>query len=58
MRQWIKYEHQSLTYQKQLTENVYYRNVNNNSGIFDAIIGAAEEHMECKEAYPRLIIFC
>jgi hypothetical protein len=49
MRQWVKYERQSLMYQKQLTDNVYYRNVNNNSGIFDAIIGAAEEQ-ECKEA--------
>jgi len=28
----------------------YYRNVNNNSGIFDYVIGAAEEQ-ECKEAF-------
>lgn len=50
MQQWMKYQHRSLKYQKQLTDNVYYRNINNNVGIFDAIIGAAEEQ-ECKEAY-------
>src|SRR5262245_50468451 len=49
MRQWTKYQRQSLKYQKELTDNVYYRNINNNAGIFDYIIGAAEEQ-ECKEA--------
>lgn len=50
MRQWVKYERMSLKYQKEITDNVYYRNVNNNSGIFDYIIGAAEEQ-ETKEAF-------
>ena len=50
MRQWMKYQRQSLMYQKQLTDNIYFRNVNNNAGIFDYIIGAAEEQ-ECKEAF-------
>lgn len=50
MRQWVKYQRQSLKYQKELTDNVYYRNINNNAGIFDYIIGAAEEQ-ECKEAF-------
>jgi hypothetical protein len=50
MRQFMKYQRQSLLYQKQLTDNVYFRNVNNNAGIFDYIIGAAEEQ-ECKEAF-------
>ena len=50
MRQWVKYQRQSLMYQKELTDNVYYRNINNNAGIFDTIIGAAEEQ-ECKEAF-------
>lgn len=49
-RQWMKYQRQSLMYQKQLTDNIYFRNVNNNAGIFDYIIGAAEEQ-ECKEAF-------
>jgi hypothetical protein len=50
MRQWVKYQRQSLKYQVEITDNIYYRNVNNNSGIFDYIIGAAEEQ-ECKEAF-------
>ena len=49
-RQWMKYQRQSLMYQKQLSDNIYFRNVNNNAGIFDYIIGAAEEQ-ECKEAF-------
>jgi hypothetical protein len=50
MRQWLRYQRQSLKYQKELTENVYFRNVNNNAGIFDAMIGAAEDQ-ECKETF-------
>jgi hypothetical protein len=50
VRQWVKYQRRALKYQKELTDNIYFRNVNNNSGIFDYIIGAAEEQ-ECKEAF-------
>ena len=50
MRQWVKYQRQSLKYQIELTDNVYYRNINNNAGIFDYIIGTAEDQ-ECKEAF-------
>jgi uncharacterized protein DUF3754 len=50
MRQWLRYQAQSLKYQKELTDNIYFRNVNNNAGIFDYMIGAAEEQ-ECKEAF-------
>jgi hypothetical protein len=49
-RQWLKFQRQSLLYQKILSDNVYYRNINNNAGIFDYIIGEAEEQ-ECKEAF-------
>lgn len=50
VRQWVKYQRQSLKYQIELTDNIYYRNVTNNAGIFDYIVGAAEEQ-ECKEAF-------
>ena len=50
MRQWLKYQRQSLKYQQELTDNIYFRNLNNNAGMFDYIIGAAEEQ-ECKEAF-------
>jgi hypothetical protein len=49
MHQWMKYERQSLKYQKEINENIYFHNVNNNAGIFDHLIGAAEEQ-DCKEA--------
>ena len=48
--QWVQFQRQSLIHQKALSDNVYYRNVNNNAGIFDYIIGEAEEQ-ECKEAF-------
>jgi hypothetical protein len=50
MRQWLRYQAQSLKYQKELTDNIYFRNVNNNAGIFDYIVGTAEDQ-ECKEAF-------
>jgi hypothetical protein len=48
--QWVKFQRQTLMYQKLLSDNIYYRNVNNNAGIFDYLIGAAEEQ-DCKEAF-------
>jgi hypothetical protein len=50
MQQWVKYQRQSLKYQKALKDNVYFRNLNNNAGTFDHLIGAAEDQ-ECKEAF-------
>jgi len=50
VQQWVKYQWRSLRYQSELTDNVYYRNINNNAGIFDYLIGAAEDQ-ECKEAF-------
>jgi Protein of unknown function (DUF3754) len=57
MRQWLRYQRQSLKYQKELTENIYFRNVNNNAGIFDYMIGAAEDQ-ECKEAILAFHFLC
>ncbi|HXF55151.1 MAG TPA: DUF3754 domain-containing protein [Hyphomicrobiaceae bacterium] len=50
MRQRLKYERLSLKYQRQISEHFYFRNVSNNAGIFDYVVGAAEEQ-ECKEAF-------
>ena len=49
LRQWGNFHRQSLIHQKQLTDNIYYRNINNNSGIFNYLISEAEEQ-EWKEA--------
>ena len=43
LRQWGNFHRQSLVHQKQLTDNIYYRNVNNNSGLFTYLIGEAED---------------
>jgi hypothetical protein len=48
--QWMKFQRQTLIHQKALADNVYYRNVNNNAGVFDTLIGEAEEQ-ESKEAF-------
>jgi Protein of unknown function (DUF3754) len=48
-RQWLKFQHRSLKYHMELAENIYYRNINNNAGIFDYLIGTAEDQ-EIKEA--------
>jgi hypothetical protein len=56
-RQWLRYQRQSLKYQKELTENVYFLNVNNNAGIFDTLIGTAEDQ-ECKEAFLAFYFLC
>ena len=48
--QWVKFQRQTLMYRQVLSDNIYYRNVNNNAGIFDYLIGAAEEQ-DCKEAF-------
>jgi hypothetical protein len=49
-QQWIRYQRQSLKYHKAISDNVYFRNLNNNAGIFDYLIGAAEER-DVKEAF-------
>lgn len=49
LRQWGNFHRQSLIHQKHLTDNVYYRNVNNNTGIFSYLIGEAEDQ-DWKEA--------
>jgi uncharacterized protein DUF3754 len=49
VRQWLKYQHQTLKHHMELTENIYFRNVNNNAGIFDYLIATAEDQ-ESKEA--------
>jgi hypothetical protein len=47
--QWLKYQRKALRYQLEIKGNIYFRNVSNNAGIFDAIVGAAGEQ-EFKEA--------
>lgn len=48
LRQWGNFHRQSLMHEKRLTDNIYYRNINNHAGIFNFLIGEAEEQ-ESKE---------
>lgn len=50
MRQRLKYETQTLRYQKRLADTVYFRNIANNTGVIDLVVGAGEEQ-DVKEAY-------
>jgi Protein of unknown function (DUF3754) len=58
LRQWGNFHRQSLIHQKQVTDNVYFRNVNNNSGIFNYLIGEAEDQdwKEALLAYVALLL--
>ncbi|MBI1239786.1 MAG: DUF3754 domain-containing protein [Alphaproteobacteria bacterium] len=49
MRQWMSYQNRRLKYQQVLADHIYFRNVSNNAGVFDYLVGAAEEQ-ETKEA--------
>ncbi len=50
MRQRMKFETQSLRYQKRLAETVYFRNIANNAGVLDLLINEGEEQ-DAKEAF-------
>jgi len=49
LRQWGNFHRQSLIHQKQVTDNIYFRNINNNTGIFNYLVGEAEDQ-DWKEA--------
>lgn len=50
MRQRLKYEAQTLRYQKRLADTVYFRNLANNGGVLDLLVGAGGDQ-DAKEAY-------
>lgn len=48
-RQFSNFRHRKLMFMQTLTENLYFRNLDNNAGVFYRLIDEAEEE-ECKEA--------
>ncbi len=48
-RQFNKFKNRKIQFMKTLTENLYFKNLDNNAGVFHRLIDAAEEE-ECKEA--------
>ncbi len=56
-RQYSNYSFRKLKYQKRIADNIYFKNVNNDAGVFETLIGSAEEQ-ETKEvilAYHELL---
>jgi hypothetical protein len=56
-RQYSNYSFRKLKYQKRIADNIYFKNVNNDAGVFETLIGSAEEQ-EVKEvilAYHALL---
>lgn len=47
-RQWVKYRSRKIEFMKTLSENLYFKNLDNNMGVFHHLIDSAEEE-ECKE---------
>ena len=47
-KQFTKYKNKQIKFQKNIMETLFYRNIANNSGVFQYLIDAAEEE-ECKE---------
>lgn len=42
-QQWLRYTRQELLHHKTVADNVYFRNIANNGGVFDYIVGSAEQ---------------
>ena len=49
MKQWNGYKNRKIQFMKALGDNLYFKNLDNNAGVFHHITDAAEEE-ECKEA--------
>ena len=48
-KQFVKFKNRKLTFMQTLTENLYFKNLDKNAGVFHRLIDDAEEE-ECKEA--------
>lgn len=48
-KQFSNFRNRKLSFMQSLTENLYFRNLDNNAGVFSRLIDDAEEE-ECKEA--------
>ena len=48
-KEWSKFKNRKLKFMKALADNLYFKNLDNNAGVFHHLIDSAEEE-ECKEA--------
>ncbi len=56
-RQWDKFKSRKMLFMKMLSENLYFRNIDNNEGVITRLIDEAEEeeHKEAVIAYTLLL---
>ncbi len=47
-KEWSKFKNRKLKFMKALADNLYFKNMDNNAGVFHHLIDSAEEE-ECKE---------
>lgn len=48
-KEWSKFKNRKLKFMKALADNLYFKNLDNNAGVFHHLVDSAEEE-ECKEA--------
>jgi hypothetical protein len=48
-KEWSKFKNRKLRFMKALADNLYFKNLDNNAGVFHHLIDSAEEE-ECKES--------
>ncbi len=48
-KEWTKFKNRKIRFMKALSDNIYFKNLDNNAGVFHTLIDAAEEE-DCKEA--------
>ena len=48
-KQWNRFKTRKIRFLKTLTENLYFKNLDNNAGVFHRLLDDAEEE-ECKES--------
>jgi hypothetical protein len=48
-KEWTKFKNRKIKFMKALSDNLYFKSLDNNAGVFHTLIDAAEEE-DCKEA--------
>ena len=49
LREWNKFKNRKIRFMKALSDNLYFKNLDNNAGVFYRLLDVAEEE-DCKEA--------
>jgi len=49
-KQFVKYKNKRIAFLKDVSDTLFFKNLDSNAGVFNALIDAAEEE-ECKEVY-------